>query len=373
MKTRAAVLRTGHGPFTVEELEVEAPRSDEVLVRMVAAGMCHTDLRPREQPAEDYAGPQVYGHEGSGVVEAVGADVSTVSVGDHVVLSFASCAACPSCAVNRPSYCYELRQLNMSGARPDGSTCFVDVDGQPVGSHYFGQSSFAGMSVVAERSVVKVDPDLDLVNLGPLGCGIQTGAGAIMNSLAVPEGSSVVVTGAGALGLSAIMATQIVGAGTVIAVDRHQSRLDLARRYGATHTILGSVDSALEAGETASMTEQILDLTGGGADVAFDTTGNAEVVRAAYEGLTFVGTLGMAGVGSGDVSFGFRSMVSGRSIRGILEGDSVPSEFIPYLAELNVAGSFPYHELIATFPLEQVNEAEAASMSGEVVKPVLLF
>ncbi len=366
MKTRAAVLRTGHGPFTIEELRVNEPRSDEVVVRMVAVGVCHTDLRPREIPAEQYGGPQVYGHEGAGVVEAVGDDVNSVAPGDHVVLSFAWCGDCPSCAATRPSYCYKLRDYNMSGARPDGSTCFTDADGKPVGSHFFGQSSFAELSVVAEKSVVKVDSSLELARLGPLGCGIQTGAGAVMNSLAVPEGASLVITGSGALGLSAVMAAQVVGAGQVVAVDRHQSRLDLARRYGASDVILST-------GDPGDLAENILDVTGGGADFAFETTGNAAVVRAAYEGLTFVGTLGMAGVGGADVSFGFRSMVSGRTIQGVLEGDSVPTRFIPYLAELNTQGRFPYDELITTFPLEQINEAEAASTSGDAVKPVLLF
>ncbi len=364
--TRAAVLRQGHGPFTIEELQVGPPRPDEVLVRMVAAGVCHTDLRPRELPAEEYAGPQVYGHEGAGVVEAVGADVASVAVGDHVVLSFTWCGTCPSCAAVRPSYCYNLRDYNMSGARMDGTTAFTDSDGQPVGSHFFGQSSFSEWSVVAANSVVKVDSGLDLTKLGPLGCGIQTGAGAVMNSLSVPKGASLVVTGAGALGLSAVMAADLVGATTIVAVDRHQSRLDLAAKYGASHTILSS-------GDPAALTEEILDVTAGGADFAFETTGHPGVVRAAYEGLTFVGTLGMAGVGNVDVSFGFRSMVSGRTIRGVLEGDSVPTEFIPHLAALNAQGAFPYDELITTFPLDQINEAEAASTAGDVIKPVLVF
>lgn len=364
MQVRAAVLRSGSGPFTVEDLELEDPRSDEVLVRMVASGMCHTDLLARELPPEFFTGPQVYGHEGSGVVEAIGADVDGLSVGDHVVLSFNHCDSCAACAAGRLPYCFRLSEYNMSGARPDGTRSFVDADGDSIGSHFFGQSSFASHSVVAANSVIKVDPSHDLTLLGPLGCGVQTGAGAILNTLDVQPGSSVVITGAGALGLSAVMAAKVADAGTIVAVDRHASRLELATKYGATTTI---------SGDPAEITAGILEATGGGADYAFDTTGNAPVVRAAYEGLNNLGTLGMAGVGFGDITFDFLSMIGGRTITGVMEGDSTPSEFIPRLAQLNADGEFPFHELITKYPLDQVNDAEAASADGSVIKPVLVF
>jgi aryl-alcohol dehydrogenase len=331
---------------------------------MAAAGMCHTDLLSRELPPEFFAGPQVYGHEGAGIVEAVGADVTSVVPGDHVVLSFNSCGACPACAKGRLPYCFNFSLHNMSGGRPDGTSAFVDAAGNRVGSHYFGQSSFASHTVVAQQSVVKVDPSYDLASLGPLGCGIQTGAGAVMNTLAVEAGASLVVTGAGALGLSAVMAAQVVGAGTIIAVDRHANRLELARRFGATHAISGS---------PAEITAQIYAITGGGTDYAFDTTGNAAIVRASHDALNTIGTLALAGVGFGELSLNFISMISGRTITGVMEGDSTPSEFIPLLARLNADGKFPFHELITRFPIDQINEAEAASASGAVIKPVLTF
>jgi aryl-alcohol dehydrogenase len=364
MQVTAAVLRAGNGPFTVETLELAEPRSNEVLVRVVAAGMCHTDLLSRELPPEFFGGPQVYGHEGAGVVEAVGADVTSVQPGDHVVLSFNSCGACPACAKGRLPYCFNFSLHNMSGGRPDGTSVFTDAAGNRVGSHYFGQSSFASHTVVAQQSVVKVDPSFDLASLGPLGCGIQTGAGAVMNTLAVEAGASLVVTGAGALGLSAVMAAKVVGAGTIIAVDRHANRLELARHFGATHAISGS---------PAEITAQIQAITGGGADYAFDTTGNAAVVRASHDALNTIGTLALAGVGFGELSLNFISMISGRTITGVMEGDSTPSEFIPHLARLNAEGRFPFDELITRFPIEQINEAEAASTSGVVIKPVLTF
>ncbi len=364
MQVRAAVLRTGSGPFTIEDLELEAPRNDEVLVRMVATGMCHTDLLSRELPPEFFVGPQVYGHEGAGVVEAVGAGVSDLAVGDHVVLSFNHCGDCPACSKGKLPYCFNLNQYNMSGGRPDGSEAFTDADGNPVGSHFFGQSSFASHSVVARTSVVKVDSSYDLALMGPLGCGIQTGAGAILNTLDVQPGSSVVVTGAGALGLSAVMAAKVAGAATIVAVDRHASRLELAAHFGATATLSGS---------PAEITAGILDATGGGADSAFDTTGNAGVVRASFDGLNNLGTIGLAGVGFGDLTFDFLSLIGGRTITGVMEGDSTPNEFIPHLAALNADGQFPYHELITTFPIDRINDAEAASADGSVIKPVLVF
>lgn len=363
-RTNAAVLRAGNGPFTVEELSVGDPGEREVLVRVVAAGMCHTDLLVRELPPEFFAGPHVYGHEGAGVVEAVGATVTEVAPGDHVVLSFSSCHHCPACDAGRRPYCFDFALHNMSGGRPDGSSAFTDADGNRVGSHYFGQSSFAGLTVVAADSVVKVDPDLDLRRLGPLGCGVQTGAGTILNTLDVEPGASVVIAGAGALGLSAVMAAKVAGAGAIVAVDRHANRLELATKYGATATLSGSPTELAGA---------IRESTDGGARYAFDTTGNAGIVRALYDGLDNIGTLAMAGVGFGDVTFDLLSMISGRRITGVMEGDAVPTEFIPHLAALNAAGEFPFHELITEFPIDRINDAEAASASGAVIKPVLTF
>jgi aryl-alcohol dehydrogenase len=364
MRITAAVLRAGNAPFTIEQLELAEPGPGEVLVRVVAAGMCHTDLLSRELPPEFFAGPQVYGHEGAGVVEAVGPGVASVAPGDHVVLSFNSCGDCPSCRRRQYAHCFNFSAYNMSGGRPDGSSPLTDADGNRVGSHYFGQSSFATHAVAAERSVVKVDAKYPLAKLGPLGCGIQTGAGAILNTLKVESGSSVVVTGAGALGLSAVMAAKVAGAATIIAIDRHANRLELAQRFGATHTVSGS---------PAEVTAGIREITGHGSDYAFDTTGNAAVVRASHDALNVTGTLALAGVGFGDLTLDFLSMISGRTVTGVVEGDSIPQEFIPYLAEFNAAGKFPYDELITEFTLSDINEAEAASASGAVIKPVLVM
>lgn len=364
MEITAAVLRSGHGPFSIETLTLGEPRADEVVVRIVAAGMCHTDLLSRELPPEFFAGPRVVGHEGAGFVEAVGADVDDLAVGDQVVLSFNHCGSCPACRRGRLPYCFDFSRYNMSGGRPDGTSVFTDASGERVGSHFFGQSSFASTTVVAAASVVKVDASYDIARLGPLGCGIQTGAGAVMNTLGVEAGSSLVVTGAGALGLSAVMAAAAVGAGTIIAVDRHPNRLDLAERFGATHIVSGSPED---------ITAAVLAITGYGADYAFDTTGNAAVVRASQSALNPIGTIALAGVGFGDLSVDFLSMISGRTITGVMEGDSTPREFIPQLAAMNAEGRFPFHELITEFPVAAIDEAEAASADGSVIKPVLRF
>ncbi|MEL7207888.1 MAG: NAD(P)-dependent alcohol dehydrogenase, partial [Actinomycetota bacterium] len=317
MKARAAVLRGGQDPFTVEDLTVAEPQAGEVAVRMVAAGMCHTDVLVRELPPEFFMGPQVYGHEGAGVVESVGEGVDHVAPGDHVVLSFNNCGDCPACHQGRLPYCFNFQMANMAGGRLDGTSAFTDANGDKVSSHYFGQSSFASQTIAAANSVVKVDASLDLTRLGPLGCGVQTGAGAVFNTLGVEAGSSLVVAGAGALGLSAIMAAKVAEAGTIVAIDRHQSRLDLATTYGATHVVSGG---------PAEMAPSIIEATGGGADYAFDTTGAAPIVRALVNGLNNIGTCALAGVGLGELVLDYMTLISGRTITGVMEGDSTPSE-----------------------------------------------
>ena len=369
MKVTAAVLREPTGSFQIEELELGEPNADEVVVRMVATGVCHTDLLSRELPPELFVAPTVFGHEGAGVVEAVGADVTHVVPGDHVVLSFDSCGSCPSCSAHNPSGCYSFNPLNLKNfgfapGRLDGSSSFTDAQGNPVGSHFFGQSSFASHSVVTANSAVKVDKSLALETLGPLGCGVQTGAGAILNTLDVQPGSSVVILGAGSLGLSAVMAAKVADAGMIIAVDKHQSRLELAATYGATHGVSGS---------PAEVGAAIMNITGTGADHVFDTTGNAALVRAAFESLTFVGTLGMAGVGSPEMTFGYTSLITGRKVMGVVEGSSRTHQFIPHLAQLNADGKFPFDDLITYYPFDQINQAAADSLAGRVVKPVIRF
>ncbi|EFC84110.1 NAD(P)-dependent alcohol dehydrogenase [Parafrankia sp. EUN1f] len=361
MKVTAAVLRQADGPYVLEEVELDPPGPGEVLVRVVGAGMCHTDVVPREErsPAQP---PVITGHEGSGVVEAVGDGVTRVSVGDHVVLSFDSCGECASCRRGVPPYCDLFLFRNFFGRRLDGTTGVRDAAGGEIASRWFGQSSFATYCVAAERGVVVVDRDLPLEKLGPLGCGILTGAGSVLVDLDVRAGASFVVFGAGAVGLAAIMAAKVVGADPIIAVDLHQHRLDLAVELGATHTL---------DGQSTDLVSQIQALTGGGADYTFDTTGNATVIGNAVGALRAGGHCGMVGIQTEPITFDTITLL-GKRLSNILEGGADPQVVIPRLIELWRAGRFPFDRLIETFPLAEINAAEEASLSGKVVKPVLL-
>lgn len=359
--TTAAVLRRTDGAYSLESLTLRDLRADEVLVRIVGVGMCHTDVLPR---AEGFLAPPpiVPGHEGSGVVEAVGAGVSGIAVGDHVVLSFDSCRQCANCLAGQPAYCDTFFARNLLGRELDGSSSATDADGADVATRWFGQSSFAGHCIATERNAVVVDPALPLELLGPLGCGIQTGAGSILCALDVQPGESVAVFGAGAVGLAAVMAAKVAGATTIIAVELHEQRRALALELGATHAIDGA------AGDVA---EQIVALTGGGVQYSFDTTGLPGVVRTALTATRMTGTLGMVGAQQGNLELEALDTV-GKTLVGILEGSADPQTFIPRMIELWQSGEFPFDRLIEQFPLDRIDEAEQASLGGSVIKPVLI-
>ena len=362
MKITAAVLRDPAAPYVLEEVELADPGPGQVRVRVVGAGMCHTDVIPRAEGS--FAPPPIItGHEGSGVVDAVGDDVSTLAVGDHVVLTFDSCGECTNCRDGQPAYCDTMLFRNLSGRALDGSTGVTDADGTEVSSRWFGQSSFATHCIANERNAVKVDPDLPIEKLGPLGCGVQTGAGSVLVALDVRADSSIVVFGAGAVGLSAVMAAVVAGASTIIAVDLHDHRLELARELGATHTIVGSDDDIVG---------QVHGLTGGGADYAFDTTGVPSVIVTALASLRMAGVCGLVGAQTGDLVLDGLATV-GRTIIGILEGGVDPQEFIPRMIGLWKDGRFPFDRLIETFPFSEINGAERSSLSGGAIKPVLLL
>ncbi len=362
---RAAVCHGAHGPFSFEEAAIDGPRAGEVLVRIVGAGICHTDMAARDQQVPVPL-PIVLGHEGSGVIEAVGPGVTEVAPGDAVILTFASCGTCSNCSDDAPAYCYQFGLYNFSGGRPDGSKAFNAEQGV-IHSHFFGQSSFATHALASERNVVKVPASaahvpLDL--LGPLGCGLQTGAGAVLNSMAVKSGRALLVIGAGAVGLSAVMAGKIAGANPIIAVDLHDNRLALARELGATHTVKGGGD--LEAA--------LREICKEGLHYAFDTTGIAALIELAFSWLAPRGIVGLVGAADPAAMLHLNEMAlmgGGKRIMGILEGDSNPKIFIPELIEHHIAGRFPFEKLVETFAFEEINEAFAAGESGRVIKPIL--
>jgi aryl-alcohol dehydrogenase len=360
MLISAAVLRAPDAPYTIEQATLSDPGPGEVLVKIAGAGLCHTDMLGRT----DFVGrPIILGHEGSGTIECVGPGVTGLAPGDRVVLSFDSCGACANCRAAHPAYCAEFFPRNLTGLAADGSTSATGQDGRPVAARWFGQSSFATHALATARNVVRVEPGLPLELLGPLGCGIQTGAGSVLIALGVTTGSSIVIMGTGGVGLAAVMAAKVAGAAIIIAVDLHRSRLDLAAELGATHTISGADDD---------IAAQVLAITGGGAQYAFDTTGVPTVISSAINSLRPTGTCGLVGIQQGDVVLGPMALAVGRSVIGILEGDAVPQLLIPRLIELWKQGRFPFDRLITTYPLSQINEAEAAAASGTAVKPVLI-
>ncbi len=363
MKVRAAVVRAPHAPMSMEELELDAPRDREILVRLVATGVCHTDIAMRDQvfPVPQ---PIVLGHEGAGIVENVGRAVTKVKPGDAVVMTYDSCGHCPSCYNSKASYCHEFFGYNFAGNRADGSTS-LKAGGQPVHSNFFGQSSFASHSLCSERNVVPVGPSADLKMVGPLACGIQTGAGAVMNALRVGNGQSIIVFGTGSVGLSAIMAARLVGATTIVGIDLNDSRLALARELGATHVF--------NAGKT-DVAAEIQNLCKGGIEFALETTGSPKVIRTAVETLAPRGVCGLLGATEVTAELTLNVahlMTAGRSVRGIIEGDSIPDVFIPTLIELQRQGRFPFDRLIRNYPFEQLNQAIADSESGRTIKAIV--
>ncbi|APL95513.1 NAD(P)-dependent alcohol dehydrogenase [Sphingomonadales bacterium 56] len=359
----AALLAEPGGDWTIDPIAIEEPRGDEILVRIVACGLCHTDLAVRDRHLPTPF-PCVLGHEGSGIVERVGDQVTEFEPGDHVVLTCHHCGSCPNCLQGKPTYCHHFMQLNFSGRRADG-TSPVHAHGAPVAGAFFGQSSFATYALAHQRNAVKVAKDIDLRLLGPLGCGIQTGAGTVMNVLRAEPGSAIAVFGSGAVGLSAVMAARVAGCTRIIAVDVHQSRLDLALELGATHAVHCAERPALD---------QIRAL-GGGVHYAIDTTGIPSVVAEAVESLYPLGTCIMVGVGAPDAELRLpiNSLFLGKTLAGAIEGNSVPKVFIPRLIELWRQGRFPFEKLLQFYPLAQINEAASDSKAGTTLKPVLLL
>jgi aryl-alcohol dehydrogenase len=363
-KVRVAVVREKGGQFLLEDARLQSPRPGELLVRVVATGVCHTDLIVRDQYFPCPL-PMVLGHEGAGVVEAVGDGVSDIGIGDHVVMTYLACGQCEPCRTGNATYCAHTFALNFGGGRADGSVSTCDEHGHEIHDHFFGQSSFSTYSIVDRRNVVKVDKDAPLELLGPLGCGIQTGAGAVLNVLKPDAGTAFAVFGAGAVGLSALMAARIAGATELIAVDVTPSRLDLAMELGATHVVNSRETDPVEA---------IRQITGGGAHATLETSGRPEVLRQAIDALRYRGTCAIVGAppAGTEASFDVNAvMTQGRSIRGVIEGDSVPSVFIPRLIELYRQGRFPFDRLVRFYEFEEINQAVADTKSGKTIKPIL--
>ncbi len=364
MEIDAAVTESKGAPFEIRRVELDDPRPDEVLVRVAACGICHTDLIIRDQwyPVPL---PAVLGHEGAGVVEAVGSAVSKVRVGDHVAMSYGSCGSCPNCRSGEPWVCHDFFARNFGATRPDGSTA-LSADGRAIHSHFFAQSSFATHAIATEANVVKLDPDVPLEVVAPFGCGIQTGAGAVLRAFRPEAGASIAIFGTGTVGLAAVMAAQVAGCTTIIGIDVRDARLEQASGLGATHVVNASETDAVEAVKRA---------TGGiGADFSIDATGSPEVLRQAVYCTGPGGVCGLIGAPpfGTEVSLDMNEMLAmGRTLRGIVEGQSVPDVFLPRLIELWRQGRFPVERIMTHYGFDEIDQAARDAEDGEVIKPVL--
>ncbi|SDT80338.1 NAD(P)-dependent alcohol dehydrogenase [Actinoplanes derwentensis] len=366
--TTAAIARPGANTFSWEPILLDEPGPDEVLVKLVATGLCHTDLSvlagrlPTPLPA-------ILGHEGAGIVEAVGPGTQNLQPGDRVVLSFNSCGRCARCRIGQPTRCDTYFPRNFGAARPDGSSPARTADGTPVGALFFGQSSLARHAVVSAHSVVRVQPrdDRELALLAPVGCGVQTGAGAVLNLLQPGPGDTLAVFGAGAVGLSAVMAARLSATATVIAADRVRSRLDLATELGATHTI----DTGTE-----DLGKRLVDITGGrGVTYIVETTGVPALLELAATAITAYGTVAVVGAPAAGsrASFDVNALIDGRTIRGVTEGGSDRITFIPALIDLFRQGRLPYDRFVELYPVQRLDQAVDDARSGRTIKPVVVF
>jgi aryl-alcohol dehydrogenase len=334
----AAVTNSKGAPFVLQKLELGELRPDEVLVEVAASGICHTDLICRDQWLPVPL-PAVLGHEGAGVVREVGTAVTRLAPGDRVGMTFNSCGHCPTCLRGKSTYCHDFFGRNFASARPDGSTA-LSRGGEVVHSHFFGQSSFATQAVATARNVVKLPDGVGFEIAAPFGCGIQTGAGGVLNVMRPPAGSSLVVK---------------------------PNRLELARELGATHVIDAT---------TADVGEEIRRITGGGADYAIETTGVPAVLRSAFDALAPTGEIGVIGAPpfGTDVNLDVNGILAfGRVVRGIVEGESVPELFLPTLLELWQQGRFPVDRMMVSYDFDKIEEAVHDAESGAAIKPVLVM
>lgn len=366
MEVTAAVADKPGAPLELKKVQLQDLQPGEIRVKVVATGICHADVLARDQ-AYPVPLPAVLGHEGAGIIEEVGAGVSTLAPGDHVVLGFNFCGSCPMCASGHPSNCATFFEHNFGGYRLDGSSP-LRIDGSDVAGWFFGQSSFASHVNVAARLAVKVAPDVPLDVLGPLGCGVMTGAGAVLNVLNPHAGSSFAVFGTGAVGFSGLLAAKVAGCATIIAVDVVGSRLQLARELGATHVVNAA---------SGDPVEQIRDITAGaGVDYALDAVGITDVFTQMASSLAVRGHGVLVGAPApgqqAALDIGSLLFTSQR-LSMVLEGDSVPQTFIPELIRLYQAGLFPFDKLIKHYPLEQINTAIGDAEAGRTVKPVVVF
>lgn len=367
MEISALVVDRVDAPFQWEKLELDEPGPGEALVKVVASGLCHTDLNTQagNMPLEL---PGVLGHEGAGIVMKVGPGVENVREGDRVVIGWPFCGRCRNCVRGQHRYCVHTGELLCGGHRFAGpkakTSAYAREDGSPIAGHFFGQSSFADYALTTASQLVVVAEDVPLGLLGPLACGFGTGAGAVLNTARPEPGESVVIYGAGAVGLAAVMAARNTPATTIVAVDLQQSRLDMALELGATHTVDSGRENSLE---------RIREITGGAADHVIECTGVISVLEEGIEAVGMLGTCIMVGGAPTDARFSADHLRTlwGKRIVGTLGGSGTSQQLIPALIALWRQGRFPFDRLVKSYPMADIDTAIAEMKSGETIKAVL--
>ena len=362
MQPRAAIVKQKEGAFSIEPIQLSQPKKDEVLVKVKACGICHTDEVGR-LGFFPFSFPVVLGHEGAGVVMSVGEGVTDFKEGDKVCFSYSYCGECEMCRSGRPYACFSNRRLNFSGQNFDG-TRRIRYKDTPV-SAFFGQSAFATHAVVHKNNLTLIDPEIPVELAAPLGCGIQTGAGTVLNCLQPQADTSILINGCGAVGLSAIMAAKLSPCSKIIACDISEERLELAKEFGATHTINASeVDSVPDA--VRSLTEGL------GAHYAADCTGSGESLRLSLNSVRSFGMCAAVGAAP-EITFQVEGELMGVAKRliGVVEGYSIPQVFIPKLIQYYKDGKFPFDKLIKYYKFDEISEAFEDIHNGKVIKAVL--
>ena len=362
MKIKATVVEAKGAPIEIKEVDLAEPKANEVLIKTVATGICHTDIAGRDMGMSPY--PVALGHEGSGIVERVGAAVTTVKPGDHVVVSFSYCGHCAHCLSGHPAQCEHLNELCFGGANYDGTHRLHLADGEAL-STFFGQSSLADYIVADEHNIVKVDPNVDLKYLAPLGCGFLTGAGTVINGVKPAFGTSIVVAGAGGVGLAAVMASHLYNPEHLVVLDRNDSKLEMAKQVGATDVInTRNVDDVVAA---------IRAIVPAGPEYAVDTTGYAPLIKDQLTSLTMAGKLYLIGIAGPLNLSGMDIMGDSKQVVGLIEGDAVPQLFINKLVDYYKQGKFPLDKLMSFYQFADIKQAFADFEAGKIIKPVILF
>ncbi|WP_159722827.1 NAD(P)-dependent alcohol dehydrogenase [Enterococcus sp. CSURQ0835] len=364
MKITAALVKEKGAPYEITELELAEVQAQDVLVKIVASGLCRSDYGERN--GNSLAFPNVLGHEGAGIVEKVGSAVTSVEVGDHVILSYAYCGKCRHCRAGHPSSCTFWLTVNNQGKNVRGEYVLHTLEEEEV-NNFFNQSAFSTYSLTDESNLVKVSKKVDLRLLGPLGCGLGTGSGAVLSVLKPDVGDGIAIFGTGAVGFAAIMAAKLAGCYPIVAIDLHDQRLQTAKKLGASHLINStSTDPAA----------LIAELTAGvGLPHVIDSTGVPEVMTQALQSVSHSGTFIPLAVTKKhfEVNTFFDLVFGNKKIRGVLIGDTIAKDHLPNLIDFYERGDFPFDQFIKFYDFNEINQAEKDSLSGEVIKAVVVM